>query len=362
MSAAIDTLAVPAPARVPQAAAPPRRGSPGAALLAPADRWRRRAFRLLGPLARPYLASRESRVALLGAFTVAVAFAATALSPLWLLALSPLVFGVPHLLSDFRYLVVRRGLHRRPAVWLGIGVPLAAVSWHPTVAVGLTAVLGALVVARTDPWKRLLGLALWAAATSAALSHARLAGFAFAHAHNLVALALWWFWRPRRGRWHWLVLGLVGLATLAIFGGPATTWAGAAAAAGGPSHHPDLGAFASAIAPFADPALAWKCVLFFAFAQAVHYGVWLRLVPEDDRPRPAPRPFAASWRALRAELGPVLLLACGAVAVGLAVWGAFDLAAARDGYLRLAFFHGHLELAAAALLWAEGRRLDSAPA
>jgi len=44
-------------------------------------------------------------------------------------------------------------------------------------------------------------------------------------------------------------------------------------------------------------------------------------------------------------------------ALGLIGWAFAGPGAARDGYLRLAFFHGHLELAAGALLWAEGRRL-----
>jgi hypothetical protein len=87
----------------------------------------------------------------------------------------------------------------------------------------------------------------------------------------------------------------------------------------------------------------------------VHYGVWLRLVPEEDRPREAPRPFASSFRALRDDLGLVVLGAAILAAVGLAAWAAFDVLAARAGYLRFANFHGQLELAAAALFALEGR-------
>jgi hypothetical protein len=39
--------------------------------------------------------------------------------------------------------------------------------------------------------------------------------------------------------------------------------------------------------------------------------------------------------------------------LALAVWAAIDVGRARNGYIQIAFFHGYLELAAGALLWAE---------
>jgi hypothetical protein len=89
--------------------------------------------------------------------------------------------------------------------------------------------------------------------------------------------------------------------------------------------------------------------MLYAFAQAVHYGVWLRLVPEDDRPRATPRSFRASYLALRDELGSLLLAAFALASVGLAIWAVADLVEARAGYLRFARFHGMLELTAIAL-------------
>ncbi|MCU0687097.1 MAG: hypothetical protein MUF34_33435 [Polyangiaceae bacterium] len=43
------------------------------------------------------------------------------------------------------------------------------------------------------------------------------------------------------------------------------------------------------------------------------------------------------------------------LAMGLAAWGAFELRAARDGYLHLATFHGYLELAIAVRWFVKGR-------
>jgi hypothetical protein len=85
--------------------------------------------------------------------------------------------------------------------------------------------------------------------------------------------------------------------------------------------------------------------------------MWLRLVPEDARPRPAPRPFRETWRALERDFGKPLLFVFLALTLFIAAWGLVDLAAARVGYLRLAAFHGYLELGAAALFLVEKRRL-----
>jgi hypothetical protein len=111
----------------------------------------------------------------------------------------------------------------------------------------------------------------------------------------------------------------------------------------------ELGAFGEQLYGFGG-----RLVALYAFAQAVHYTIWLRLVPEEDRAQPTPRPFAASLRALVADLGPWVcaLAACGTVA--FAAYALVDVFAARDAYLRFAIFHGHMELAAAALLFVEG--------
>jgi cytochrome b561 len=101
--------------------------------------------------------------------------------------------------------------------------------------------------------------------------------------------------------------------------------------------------------------LAGRLVLAYAFAQSVHYMIWLRLVPEDDRERPSPRTFRASWQALRADLGPLVLAVAFACALGLAGWAVHDLARAHAGYFRFAQFHVLLELCVLATLLTEGR-------
>src|SRR5437870_611666 len=71
---------------------------------------------------------------------------ATLLAPLWLLALGPVLLGVPHLMADVRYLILRRGLHHRRELWLPVGIPLAMVALGGGPMAGLMACAGAAVV------------------------------------------------------------------------------------------------------------------------------------------------------------------------------------------------------------------------
>ena len=83
--------------------------------LRPLDALRRAALLALGSRARTWVLPRERRVAILGSVAALAALAGTLAAPLVLLALGPLVLGVPHLVADLRYLVTRPGLHRRRA-------------------------------------------------------------------------------------------------------------------------------------------------------------------------------------------------------------------------------------------------------
>jgi hypothetical protein len=325
-----------------------------ASLLAPADGARRRLLRALGPRIGTLAANREARVCLMAIVAVLGALASTALVPLWTLALGPIVLGVPHIVSDVRYLVVRRGYHRRIEVWILAAAPLAVGAVTGRVTWGFLGAIGALAVARATPRRRAIGLVV---AVPLALFTWRFPGWSnlgFAHLHNFIGVALWWAWRPRKTRLHWIPIALfAALSTALLLGAadPVLRWS----ASTGPAGATTLASHMAALAPFAGPTLGARLVLLYAFAQSVHYGVWLRLVPEEDRPRPAPRGFASSYAALRADFGVVPLVVFGALAVALAAWATHDLAGARAGYLRFAVVHGQLELAAAALLWAEAR-------
>jgi hypothetical protein len=311
-------------------------------------------YRAAAPVLGPLYADRERRVFWLAVFSVASSFALTVGAPLWLLTVGPLVLGVPHLLADVRYLVVRPALHRRRAAWFAV-VPLVAVGLGAPPVVGVFAA-APLVLSGPGWWpRRVAVLAALSVLAVSAVVFERQFLLAFVHLHNLVALALWWAMRPR-GASAVGVLALVAVATAALLTGKAdgvlTALDGWEAPATGTSFED----FIDATAPVADGRLAAHLVLSFAFLQSLHYGVWLRLIPDDARERRAPRPFAASWRALVQELGTWPMVAVLVLALGIAGWGAVDPGGARTGYLRLGAFHGYLELAVAAWLVAAAKR------
>lgn len=326
------------------------------ALLAPADAARARLYRLLAPWTSRLFADRERRVTWLGVGCVASAFLITLAAPLWSLALGPILLGVPHLVSDARYLVVRPGLHRRTALALLGGAPLLALGLGAPPVVGLLAMLPAIFCAQGSGARKGLLLAVWASLTGLALGFEHGFLLAFAHGHNVIAVALWWWaWRERHASaWGVPLLAAAGAGALLLGAAEPVmtllgTWTAPATGASFDEHM-------LVMAPFEHPTLALRLVLVFAFLQSVHYGVWLRLVPEDDRQRAAPRPWRASWRALKKDFGPVPLALFVLLALGIALWGAVDLTQARLGYLQLAAFHGYLELAVATLWLIEGRR------
>jgi hypothetical protein len=326
------------------------------ALLVPADALRARVYRLVAPWVGPLFADRERRVAWLGAACVGLAFLLTLTVPLWSLALGPVLLGVPHLVSDLRYLVVRPGLHRRSSLALLAGVPLVATCLGAGPAVGLLAMVPALVSAECAWRRKGLLLAGWGGLTVLALAAEVTFVRVFLHAHNVFAVALWWWaWRSRHSR-AWGVPLLAALGTVALLLGAAEPVMTVLGAWSAPGTGTSFSEFVEVLAPQGFPLLGLRLVLVFAFLQSVHYGVWLRLVPEDDRARVAPRPWRATWRALVEDFGPVPLGLFVLLALAVVAWGMVSLPEARWGYLRLAAFHGYLELAIAARWLAEGRR------
>lgn len=315
--------------------------------LAPLDHVRGRIYRVFGPVVGSWARLRDVRVVALGVASVVLSLGLAVGAPLWLLALGPIVLGVPHIVADLRYLWVQPGHHRRSRVNLLVLPPLVVGAVTGEVAWGLLAAGLALFALPTSPGRRVVGcLALLPALVAAVVwpAHAKLL---FAHGHNLLAVALWWSIRPRQLRWHGLVPLAFVVGAAALLSGGLDGWFGTAA----PGAR-SLTSYTYALAPGVEGTLGVRLVVLYAFAQSVHYAIWLRLVPEDARRRPSPRPFRATYRALRADLGPPLLILAVVGALALAAWAIVDLQAARSGYLRFAVFHGHLELAAAALLFA----------
>lgn len=321
--------------------------------LAPLDQLRTLGLRLFGARLATLLRNRTRRVGLWGVGCVLLAFVLTARAPLYLLTLGPVLLGVAHLLADVRYLVVRQGLHTRRALLLTVAPLMVAQTWYPSAALALCTAAVAAACARASLARRSLvgGLAL--GLSLACLGRPEVAAVCFVHAHNLVALSLWVWW-ARRDRWH-VVPALIAFAvcTALIFVGELD---GAVIGSGAQRTSflaLDVHVLMQGVASLVDPLLDVRLLLFFAFAQSVHYAVWTRLIPEEDRPREGPRSYRASYTALARDLDTRFLLGVVLIAVYFAARGLLDPEVGRAQYLRFALFHGPLELAAATILMLE---------
>lgn len=328
----------------------------------------RQLSRLLGPsLMRPLVSNRELRVALSGSLGMVTALGLTLSCPLLLLIISPLLLGVPHLLADVRYLVAQPGHHRRLQLAIPIGVALLLAAAGLGMQAGLSAVLLTVLLAdggrapRRLTWlKRGLGLTL--------LGGLFYFGFSvgwywlelgLAHLHNFLAVLLFYLWQPsgqkRQGRLYVIPVALFAICSAVLMFGVVSAGPQALGAFSGYDGL-DVDGQRELLAPLLPLSWATRLLMLFAFAQAVHYTIWLRLIPEEARLRPAPRTFRHSLQALHKDLGSTLLGLALLVGIALALWATVDLAAARTGYFRLALFHGYLEICVLALWWIEGQR------
>lgn len=320
------------------------------------------------------LRSRDRRVALQASTGVVVAAGATLLAPAWLYVLGPVLLGVPHVVSDLRYLLVRRA---PPRAWVAACVALsaallalrAAIELHlrhalaPSLEVGLGALwvaLGAAFGARASSAPRrgalALSLAVTALAGAAAVAHPLTAQRALLHAHNLVGLAAWVLLFRRARRSALIPLSLIAVALALFAWGPAIAWSlrhGAVSALG--AH---ILTAADAVSPSLPGDLGVRLAFAYVFLQSVHYAAWLAWIPQEDLAAEGSVSFRASARSLSRDLGPagVAFAAACSAAVLLAAFAAVHRA--RSAYLSLATFHVYFELAALAFLTCRGARLS----
>jgi hypothetical protein len=206
----------------------------------------------------------------------------------------------------------------------------------------------------TTPLEATLTAALLVAAGAPVLAAALLAAallapepfrVVLAHAHNLVALALWLRLYRARTPAAWAVCAAaVAFAALLASGAlvPILVGQGTLTIAGY-----SVLAAADTLAPGLPDTLAVGLTMSFAFLQSVHYAVWVTCIPLDAA---GPRTFRQSLRAHRRDLGTLGLGAVALLAIALLAGGALAPLRAQSSYLALAGFHAYLELVAWALL------------
>lgn len=320
-------------------------------VLGPLDLARRRLLRPFAPIVGPLARDRELRIVVGFGLVAALATTFVLLVPRLSLLLVPLILGVPHLAADVRYLVLRRGLLARGAVVAAVLAPSALAFVSPPLRVAGLLLGGAALVAR-GPFslRGVVGLS-GAGLVAASVAFGPIADAAFAHGHHAIALIAFVALAPRRPGTIVFLVASVVLASLVV-----VTSVSPERVAEQVGVAPLL-AIGGVLAPGAAPRTAAVVVAVYALHQAMHYGLWLRLVPDAVRERSAPRTFAASHRALVEDFGTAgLAFVVGASLVVAALVLVLPAIEAREHYLRLALFHGPLEVGLLGLALAEGRR------
>ena len=306
--------------------------------------------------ARRLFVVRERRVLAGALVAVAMSLAVAAWQPLIALWLGAALFGVPHVVSGVRHVAVRRPLARATRVLVALAIAVGVVELAGTgtqIADGAVRAYVLLFAAAIVVELRGRAGARVAVAALAVLGLVapRLTLIAMAHLHGLGAVA----WLARRGRERGVVVWPVVAAVVLVLAGGAlgafdalwtrTLWAPRSAAAS---------IVAEAAGTTVGGVLLRRALFLYAFGQALHFAIWLRLVPEVDRPSKLPQTFRRALALFEADFGRwarPLLVACVA-SVPLIVWGG---GVAREAYFALTYFHVGLEAAALAATLARSR-------
>jgi len=327
-----------------------------AALLDGARRPLVRALVRIEPARRVFVV-RERRVLAGALVAVAMSFAVAAWQPLIALWLGAALFGVPHVVSGIRHVAVREPLAPATRVLVLLAVVVGAVELCASgtrIADGAVRayvlLFAAAIVVELGAGQALARVAVLEESALALVSP-RLTLIVLAHVHGLGAVA--WFVRRARARgvvvWPFVTAVVLVFAAGALGAFDAlsatTLWAPRSAAAS---------IVAEAAGTTVDGVLLRRALFLYAFGQALHFAVWLRLVPDLERPSKLPQTFRRALALFEADFGRAaraLLVVCVASAP-LILWGG---GAAREAYFALTYFHVGLEAAALARTLAQSR-------
>lgn len=290
----------------------------------------------------------------LGLWCVATSALVALFFPMISLWLGAAILGVPHVVSGVRHLAVR---HRLSATtWCAVGGAAlvgalllggAGGAWMG-VAISVLFTLAMAAEAVCGPGagtpRRILLLALAALFGAASLRWPLRSTIVLSHAHAVSSMICLGLLAHRRASRAWVPLAAAAAVMLAAFAGAFDAWLPAA---------PYLPASSAdsleltrqfTVFPGAGPLVQQRALFAYAFGQALHYSIWVRLVPDIDRPASVPQSFRVAWARLRADLGRwALPLAAAGVLAPLAIL--LGGSTGREAYFTLVYFHVGLEAA-----------------
>ncbi len=324
--------------------------------------------------------------ALLLYFPLAVYF------PLWILALGPILMGVPHLISGIRYqnylLTAGKsapGTFRPLIIGLGsiwtivaivrlssdfFGLPIKIEFFRSDLfegAAGALTIIALAFIYKQKAHTAVAGLLCYAPVLLLLWRAPMLTVGALMLAHNAIAFLYWIAAcegrRDKRAAIsaaliflgiHVLVLsGAVDFLFAANLRAESLSWAGTS-----------IESFGEYIVPWSHhSALFDRCVTLLALGQPLHYFIWMKAVPEQYTPHPVPTTFRKSWNFLKRDLSPALAIsACALAAVPAVIWLLINFSWTYKFYFAVASFHSYLELSALSLIFVQRARLWNRPA
>jgi hypothetical protein len=310
------------------------------------------------------LVRRERRLALQLTLHASVAFVLAIYFPALLFVLGPVLLGVLHVAADVRYLVLARRLSRSWLLTI-VGACLLLFGLHglellraiapstrrDLALVTLWAVAAVVAGGRESKADDRVGVGLLLALTLGALAWLWPQTFRllFLHGHNLVALAVWPLFFRRRPK-------LVGLLVALIVGAAALLASGAffrasLASSGVRAFGLHALGIATQLSPVDRADYALGLTSAFVFLQAIHYAVWLSVIPQGSLPGQGTLTFRRSVSGVTREFGLLGSALVVLAAVAVVVAACFNAPRAAATYLSLAMFHGYLELVLVLYFW-----------
>jgi hypothetical protein len=302
------------------------------------------------------------------------------LFPLWVLALGPVLYGLPHLIASFRfipYILSRKHFRVRAAketkniqnfylFTIGIAGWIACARFLADRLSGMSfeimnsnylEIFALMVSAVALPvfmkgWVRLRLAQVIFACVIAILAYLypEWTLGAFVLGHHWVGFGYWILaaQTPRERSVSYFALILFTLASGFIWiGGFDFAYKWYSPSAELPWANLDYVQIAKSVFPKTQDYKTWfHLVVMYAFGQSVHYFVWLKVIPDQCHYHPIPTSFRQSYQLLIQEFGKkwtrVILSGASWMA---AVWFFFSYSEARIFYFALASYHGYLEIA-----------------
>lgn len=284
------------------------------------------------------------------------------------LVIGPLIFGIPHLLSTYRYIPRFTGdsakVRYRGMIFCGMAAlflcRIIFPSWSSSGA--FPEIVAVLIGASGMRWlsgdkiSKYITASLGIMLLIVALNWSPLVTVGFlALAHNFVAF-FYWIVSARsnsdRPLHAWAAFALFAAATAFILTGGADGLVAIGGAFAPISAIPRLSGvvphqIARQIYPFGgSEVMLDRVIAAAALGQSLHYFVWLKAIPEELQKSSVPFTFRRGFRLAVNDIGITAVMAVG-IATGLLLVGAVVLPAlARQVYLCLAAAHGYLELGA----------------